>query len=213
MLLTSKIGIKIVPTNINNFKKHYPQIKLYDSIEVNVDELSNNSIVLIKCKCDICQETKKLQYRKYLKNIRIYDYYSCKKCKNLKTSITKKSLYGDPNYNNSKKMILTKENMGLYIPASQVDDFRRYRKIVNRFTYKSKKTLYKNWNGLDFYDSENILDNLNLLSKNMQYPTVDHKISIKKGFVRNIPPYLIGSIDNLCITKRITNLLKRDRDI
>jgi hypothetical protein len=212
MLLTKKIKINVVPTNFKNLKQFYDEIKLNEVIEINVNELSNNSTIKVESSCEICGDIIKLRYRDYLRNIKRYNYYSCKKCKNLKTNITKELLYGDPLYNNSKKMILTKENTGIYIPAEMSSDFQRYRKLVNRFTNKFKKQLFENWNGLDFYDNENIQNNFNLLSKDMSYPTIDHKISLKSGFLKNIPPYIIGNINNLCITKRKINLLKSDND-
>jgi hypothetical protein len=46
----------------------------------------------------------------------------------------------------------------------------------------------------------------------MYYPTIDHKISIFEGFHKNIPPYIIGGIENLCITKRKINLLKSNKE-
>jgi hypothetical protein len=45
---------------------------------------------------------------------------------------------------------------------------------------------------------------------NPLYPTIDHKTSIYFGFINKIDPILIGSIDNLCITKRSFNSKKRD---
>lgn len=211
MLITKTIKTKIVPLNINKLKKFYPSIQYSDVIEIDIKHLSEKSPIVIECSCDLCGSEKKLAYLKYIKNKSEYNYYSCKKCKNKKTEATKLKLYGDPFYNNSKKMINTKEAKGIYIPLDSVNDFNKYRKIVNRFTYKSKKELYKNWNGFDYYDSEYIKNNLSLLSKDMKYPTVDHKISIHEGFIKNIPPYIIGNIDNICITKRIINLLKRNK--
>ena len=42
------------------------------------------------------------------------------------------------------------------------------------------------------------------------YPTMDHKISVFYGFINSIDPNFIGSIDNLCITKRSINSKKRE---
>ena len=109
------------------------------------------------------------------------------------------------------KMIKTKEEKGIYIPIESVSDFKKYRKIVNRITNKNRKKLFHSWDGIDFYDKQNILENLNLSSNNMKYPTIDHKISLYQGFKENIPPYIIGGIDNLCITKREINLLKSNK--
>jgi hypothetical protein len=161
--------------------------------------------------CEICGINNKLQYRAYLRNKSRYNYYSCKKCKNKKTNLTKEYLYGDPKYNNPNKMIKTKENKGIYIPLDSVSDFKKYRKIVNRFTYKEKKILFDSWDGFDFYDKKYIKDNLELNSNSMIYPTIDHRISLHEGFIKNIPPYIIGGIDNLSITKREINLLKSNK--
>jgi hypothetical protein len=213
MILNNKVQITVVPLNFKRLKKIYPNIKYYDIIEINVSELSENSPIIIDCQCEICGGLRKIQYRKYLKNKNRYSYYSCKKCKNRKTEKTKKLLYGDSNYNNPDKMILTKERLGIYIPLNQVTEFKKYRKIVNRVTYKSKKVLYQQWDGYDYYDHKYIKNNLKLNSNDMKYPTVDHKISIHEGFLKNISPNIIGGIDNLCITKRKINLLKRNKSI
>ncbi len=211
MILTTKLKTKIVPRNIKRYKILNIPIKIGDIIEIDITDLSTKSPIEIECKCEICGFIRTLQYRKYLLNKSRQNYYSCKRCKNKKTDITKGSLYGDSKYNNSKKMISTKENKGIYIPLSSVSDFKKYRKIVNRFTYLSKKILFSNWDGFDFYDKEYIKENLDLLSKNMEYPTIDHKISLYEGFINNIPPYIIGNIDNICITKRKINLLKGNK--
>lgn len=213
MLITNKLNTKVVPLNINHLRNFYPNIKLYDILEIDIIHLSEKSPIIIECKCEICGNHNNLQYRAYIRNKNRYNYYSCKKCKNKKTDITKSILYGDPKYNNSYKMIKTKEDKGIYIPLSSVDDFKKYRKLVNRVTLKFKKLLFDNWDGFDFYDNEYIKDNLvTLKSNNMDYPTIDHKISLFEGFYKNIPPYIIGGIENLCITKRKINLLKSNKE-
>lgn len=207
MLLTKKLMTKVVPLNYERLKKFY-NVKMYDTIEIDIEHLSEKSPIIIECVCEICGTNNKLQYRAYLRNKSRYNYYSCKGCKNKKTDITKEKLYGDSKFNNSMKMIKTKEEKGIYIPIESVSDFKKYRKIVNRITNKNRKKLFHSWDGIDFYDKQNILENLNLSSNNMKYPTIDHKISLYQGFKENIPPYIIGGIDNLCITKREINLLK-----
>lgn len=210
MLITKNIVTTLVPLNFERLSKIYGG-KMYDNIEISIEHLSEKSPIKIYCKCEICNKISLLAYRCYLRNKNRYNYYSCKKCKNKKTSMTKNFLYNDPNYNNSTKMIKTKESLNIYIPIESVDDFKKYRKIVNRFTMKQKKTLFKYWDGNDFYDKKYIKDNLKLNSNNMSYPTIDHKISLHEGFIKNIPPYIIGGIDNLCITKRKINLLKSNK--
>jgi len=97
---------------------------------------------------------------------------------------------------------------GTQMPDDKLSDYEKYRKKVRRYTYKYKKELYNNWNGLDYYDGENILKYKKLNYNSDLYPHVDHKISIFYGFKNNIDPSIIGYIDNLCITKRINNLSK-----
>ena len=213
MLITNKLKTKIVPLNINHLKNFYPNIKLYEMIEIDINHLSEKSPIIIECKCEVCGKQNSLQYRAYLRNKKRYNYYSCKGCKNKKTDMTKELLYGQSKYNNSYKMIKTKEEKGIYIPLSSVDDFKKYRKLVNRLTMRFKKSLFDNWNGFDFYDNEYIKKNLTTIKSNdMNYPTIDHKISLFEGFNKNIPPYIIGGIENLCITKRKINLLKSNKE-
>jgi hypothetical protein len=210
MLITRKLITKIVPLNFNRLSKIY-DVKMYDIIEIDIEYLSEKSPIIIECSCEICGIINKLQYRAYLRNKSRYNYYSCKGCKNKKTDITKKRLYGDPKFNNSSKMIKTKERKGIYIPTEELDDFKKYRKIVNRITNRNRNILFEKWNGYDFYDKQYILENLKLSHNDMSYPTIDHKISIYQGFKENIPPYIIGGIDNLCVTKRRINLLKSNK--
>jgi len=98
---------------------------------------------------------------------------------------------------------------GTQISDELLSDFQKYKKIVHYYTRKDKKNLYDNWNGLDYYDSELIIENKNIFNFNDEkYSTIDHKISIKKGVENNIDPIIIGSISNLCVTKRCNNSSK-----
>lgn len=95
-----------------------------------------------------------------------------------------------------------------YIPSEKKSDFDIYKNEVWRLTLKVKKKLIKDWNGHDYYDNELIKDNYNLHYNDNNYPSIDHKISIYYGFVNKINPFIIGDIDNLCITKRSINKRK-----
>lgn len=97
---------------------------------------------------------------------------------------------------------------GRQIPDDKLSDYDIYKKKVKCYTRKEKNKLYNNWNGLDFYDNENIIENKKLHYNSDLYPHIDHKISIFEGFKNKIDPSIIGNIDNLCITKRINNLSK-----
>jgi hypothetical protein len=91
----------------------------------------------------------------------------------------------------------------------RTDDFRIYRNRVDYFTRKNKNILFDRWDGLDFYDGEYILENLNLSGQHGDYPTIDHKKSVKECFDEGILPIYVADLDNLCITKRRINSKKQ----
>lgn len=141
-----------------------------------------------------------------------------------KVKQTKKLKYGDSNFNNvekmkakkfekygfyfnnSIKMIQTKTETGLIFQDKSA--WKSYKKIVDSITRRNKKYLFDNWNGIDHYDGESIKSNFCYSHTHRFYPTIDHKISVFYGFSNNIDPEIIGSIDNLCITKRYLNCIK-----
>lgn len=88
------------------------------------------------------------------------------------------------------------------------DEFELYKNKVYRLTKKIKKELIKNWDGTDYYDGEYIKDNFNLPYHSINYPTIDHKITIFKGFKNEIDAEKIADISNLCFTKRFINSKK-----
>lgn len=118
-----------------------------------------------------------------------------------------------PNQSNiikQRKIDYRKEN-GLYV---ETNEFKLYHNKIDCETRKYKKELFDCWNGLDFYDDKYIKDNLFLFEgTHALYPTIDHKISIKYGFMNNIEPEIIGNINNLCITTRSNNSSKSYKNI
>ena len=70
--------------------------------------------------------------------------------------------------------------------------------------------LYENWDGYDYYDGEYIKGNFSHSPLSSLYPTIDHKISTYFGFINNIEPEEISSLENLCITKKKINSQKRE---
>jgi len=90
-----------------------------------------------------------------------------------------------------KKKATRIEN-GNQIPDSMLNDKEMYYKIVWKFTNINKSKV----------------KNINLRGINYH---LDHKYSIKQGFMNNIPPYLIGSIKNLEIITTSINCSKQDK--
>lgn len=108
------------------------------------------------------------------------------------------------------KSLLTREKNGKIIPSELLSEFDKYRKLVRKITNRNKKRLFEDWSGFDYYDSEFIKGNFSFSPSHKLYPTIDHKISIYHGFMNKIDENEIGSISNLCITKRCINSSKRE---
>jgi hypothetical protein len=106
------------------------------------------------------------------------------------------------------KIIKTKIQNNQIIPYDKLTDWEVYKRKVRRITNSNKKNLMESWNGLDYYDNEEIKSNFFLSHTHRFYPTIDHKISVFYGFNNNIEPEIIGNIENLCITKRYLNCIK-----
>ena len=106
------------------------------------------------------------------------------------------------------KILDTKKLNGLIIKDELLTDWESYKKKVRTLTNKTKKELYENWDGYDYYDNEFIKGYSSHNSMSRLYPTIDHKISTFYGFSNNIPVEEIADISNLCITKRSINCSK-----
>lgn len=104
-----------------------------------------------------------------------------------------------------KKVKNTKIINGLMFDESE---WHLYKKEVRRITSKNKKELLSQWDGFDYYDNEYIKDNFSLSHNDLKYPTIDHKISLIEGYKLSISPEIIGSLNNLCYTKRTINSSK-----
>ena len=80
--------------------------------------------------------------------------------------------------------------------------------MVDKFTKYNKQILFQKWDGKDYYDNEYIKDNLNKKIQDGDYPTIDHKKSVKECFNEGILPIYVADLENLCITKRSINSKK-----
>jgi hypothetical protein len=109
------------------------------------------------------------------------------------------------------KVYITNINNGKWIKNENRTDFSKYHTLVNKYTMRNKKELYKNWNGLYYYTNLSISENFKLNFNDKNYTTIDHKKSIKYGYDNNITPEEISSIDNLCITTRSINSSKNEK--
>lgn len=106
--------------------------------------------------------------------------------------------YGDENWNNKEKTRNTRIQNGTQIDELQIDSYLNYKKVVvNRTT-----TVYRN-----------NIDEINplKLERGKKQHHIDHKFSIKQGFINNIPVEIISHPCNLYMIWYMENLEKQDR--
>jgi len=130
------------------------------------------------------------------------------KIKSEKTTIRR---YGYKHNGSVPEFILKRQETKRKNNKTKKSDYHLYKRQVINVTRPYLKELFEKWNGYDYYDKEFIKDNFSLKPNCSLYPSVDHKIPTFYGFKNNIPPEIIGNIDNLCITKKSINSAKRDK--
>jgi len=89
------------------------------------------------------------------------------------------------------------------------EDFFRYKKKVERLTKKNKKLLGAP--KFCYYSNLPITNDKSFNYNMFNYATIDHKISIIRGFLNNIPPEKIGSLKNIVWCARFINSIKREK--
>ena len=90
----------------------------------------------------------------------------------------------------------------------ELKEFEKYRKEVRQITIKEKIFLEKS---KKCYYTNLDIDHINKDNHNPFQATIDHKTSLLYGFNNNIPPSIIGSINNLCFCCRFVNSIKNYR--
>ena len=95
MLITKKVNIKVVKSNIVYYKSiGFVNIKINDIIDVDVNMLRKGCAIKVDVSCDICEKEKNIFLQKYYKNLENGGIYTCRKCAHIKTRKTVKERYG-----------------------------------------------------------------------------------------------------------------------
>jgi len=104
MIKNQKIKIKVSNKTLKHYKSKNYKCKSRDIIEINIDDLPNQSTVKIIAICDICGEEIEIEYRKYINNFNNKNFFVCSNiCAYEKTKLTKIENYNDKNFNNIEK--------------------------------------------------------------------------------------------------------------
>lgn len=106
--------------------------------------------------------------------------------------------YGDENWNNKEKTKRTRISNGTQIGDIYENDFSKYKKLVINRTL----TIYRN--------NEKLINPYKLKRSHNKYH-IDHKYSIKMGFLNNIPLEIITHPFNLHMMWWFDNISKQDR--
>ena len=109
MIISETLNVEITKKGqIRYYKSVGYNIKIGDTIKIDISSLSKESHMIIEAKCDICGTIKKVTYRYYLKRIETHNIFCCScNCSKIKTQKTKLEKYGDKNYTNRNKFKTT----------------------------------------------------------------------------------------------------------
>ena len=99
MILNSAIKIEITESNLRYYQRTNRDLNIGDIFSIQLNQLSPNSGLKVDIKCDYCGDEYKMEYRKYLRSIKIIDKNSCKKktCSSSKVKESNLKKYGVQN--------------------------------------------------------------------------------------------------------------------
>lgn len=154
MLVTKTIKILINKRNLRYYVKLNSDIKVGDTIDIDVKDLSKGSHIFVDVDCDKCGEHKRMMYKTYKYLLDENGLYFCIKCSaSIRTKETCIKKYGVDNVykvdwikQKQKNKVMEKYGCEYY---SQTDEYKE----------KFKKTC------LERYDCEHHLQNIEILNK------------------------------------------------
>jgi hypothetical protein len=186
-------------------KEHYSKfIDIKNKvIEIDAKNLHESSSIKVLVECDICHKEKEICFSSYITNINRGGYYSCTKCKYIKSKKTNLEKYGQEHYTNPEKTKQT--NLERY----GCENVSGSQKIKER----KKQTNLDNWGVENVFQSEIIKDKLkqtNLEKYGVEHPLQNEKLlkkSMNTCFKNNGVEYPTQS--KKVIDKRIENNLEK----
>lgn len=105
MILDKFVKIKIINNNIKKYSKIFnKKLCIGDIIDINVNDLSKGSNIIINVSCDLCGEILKKSYKEYNNNYNRGNIFTCKKCSQKKRKINNINKYGYEHHFQSDKI-------------------------------------------------------------------------------------------------------------
>ena len=99
MILSNVVEVEITDKNLKFYQRTSKDLKVGDIFTIQLSQLSINSGFKVDIQCDYCGDVFKMEYRKYLRSVKIIDKNSCKKtqCSSLKVKESNQRKYGVQN--------------------------------------------------------------------------------------------------------------------
>ena len=122
---------------------------------------------------------------------------------------TMQERYGVVNFGQTPHMVeaLAARNAIAFQAPALLGAFEEYRRLVNHYTQRNKKFVVKvdccYYTGIRFSDSEGLVN-----PNDPRKRTLDHKISVYEGFLKDIDASIIGATSNLVWCLRYCNSIK-----
>jgi len=185
---------KIVTVTISNQGKYYSSLgygthKQGTKISVSIEHLPKNSNIRVTCKCDVCSFIFDRQYQLIMRQ----ETQRCNSCH--------RKYVGSINGAAERAKERSKGYFGSNHPRWNPNktDFKEYAYNVRRITEENYNKYKYIINPNDYPRTKCGIENGYQL---------DHKISIKWGFLHGLNPKIVGSKDNLQMLPWEKNLLK-----
>ncbi len=138
MILTKKVEVCIVPSNIKYYKNIGIDVKLMQKIIIDIEFLSKQSNVRVDVSCDRCGEQRNIKFQSYYFNInRSLDKktYMCDKCSHEKIKQTNRKKYGVDYFSQTDEFTERIKNTSLErfgeVHYSKTSDYIKKRTITN----------------------------------------------------------------------------------
>ena len=136
MILDDYVLVKLNSRNKNHLSNKGYDISQKDEIKIAVSDLSKGSKAIINVSCDICNKTKKIEYRQYLNSYKNQNIYACSsKCAKEKREKTNLKNWGVDNVYKSTIII------------DKIKDINKNKSIIEKREIKEKreKTNLNKW--------------------------------------------------------------------
>lgn len=164
MLLTKSIKIKMNRGSLGYYNRVMnSKFRVGDEIDVPIELVPKSVYAKVDVCCDVCKKKSKTTYRNY-NDCLGYGFYSCKKCKHVKTKMTNKTKYGVDNFVNVDKR---KETMGIKYGFYNNNRAKSKKTCIDKYGHDNvskvdfvkelkKETNIRNWGVENVFQSDDI---------------------------------------------------------